>query len=497
MSRLSPRSLTTAAALLPSMAAFTVGLSLIVGVSGLAGAATPVIAAKKPPKSIRCTMTECYSAAMRRSPLIAAARTDVDKYAALLREANSTRYPKFEMTAFTTVLPTLKDGRTGSDMFDDWDWSRPGPFMTGQLSISQALWTFGKIDTLRHMAKTGIAVGAAVQQVAAMEMHFQLARAWWTLVLADELDGIITEGEKHLNRERKRLEDAEEDDDFDPNSVLQLRMLEADFEDRVRTARRTRALAEDGLRMALDEPPTTQIKARADGLKPLAFPMLPSSGYEMIAVANHPRLVAQRGGLAVKLDQIRYEQNRMWPDILLVGRAAYTYAPTHNTTTSVTENPTNPTVSGGGIALRWNIDLFRQIVRVDKAEIEHLRAKSALRGEEQKILLEVRRLVRECVDAKAMMRIHDRAMRAARGWLRTEEEAMGGGFSEYRELARALEQFYRRKLTYLETIHRYNVLVAELSRAVGTDITKVRVKPPVQTAKPGAKPATKSSTASQ
>lgn len=434
------------------------------------------------PRTIDCTLQQCFDRAMKRSPLIAAARTDINKYAALVREADSTRMPKIQATGFASVLPTLKDGRTGSDVFSDWDWSRTGPFLTGQLSFSQALYTFGKISTLRHMASIGVRVGRAVQQVAKMEMHYQLARAWWTLVLADELGDIIKDGEKHLKKERDRLDAAQDDDDFDPNSLLQVRMLEADFEARVRMAKRTRALAEDGLRMALAEPPTTRIRATSDGLRPIQFAVLPTAAYEMIALANHPRLLAQRGGLAVKLDRVRYARDELWPDILLVGRAAYTYAPTRESSTSVTENPTNPTVSGGGIALRWSLDFWRQSARIDQAEIAHLQASKLVRAEEQKVRLDVRRIYRELVDAQAMVNVHERAMRAARGWLRTEEEMQGGGFSEYRELARALEQYYRRKLTWLESIHTYNVLVAELSRAVGSDITLAKAPPSIATA---------------
>jgi len=264
---------------------------------------------------------------------------------------------------------------------------------------------------------------------------------------------------------------------------MQLRMLEADFEARVRSARRTRAMAADGLRMAMDEPPTTKVSAKTEGLDPIEFPVLPSAAYENLALQNHPRLLARRGGLAVQLDQVRYQRNSLWPDVLLIGRVAYTYAPTRDASTSVTENPTNPTVSGGGIAMRWKLDIWRQFARIDKAETAWRRESKRVRAEEQKIRMEVRKLYRELVDAQAMMRVHERAMKAARGWLRTEEEMQGGGFSEYRELARALEQYYRRKLTWLESIYRYNVLVANLSRAVGSDITKVKVK----AAKPAAK----------
>ncbi len=456
-------------------------LALLIGLFfGLCGT---VLAAEPAPRAIDCTFKECFKIAMKRSPLIAAARTDIDKYAALAREARSAKMPKFEVTAFGTALPTLKEGRSGADMFNDWDWAKAGPFLTGQLSFTQALWTFGKIDTLQRMAKTGVAVGAAVQQVARMEMHYQLSRAWWTLVLADELSAIIEAGEKQLRKERKRLDKQQDDEDFDPNSMMQLRMLEADFEARVRSARRTRAMAADGLRMAMDEPPTTKVSAKTEGLDPIEFPVLPSAAYENLALQNHPRLLARRGGLAVKLDQVRYQRNSLWPDVLLIGRVAYTYAPTRDASTSVTENPTNPTVSGGGIAMRWKLDIWRQFARIDKAETAWRRESKRVRAEEQKIRMEVRKLYRELVDAQAMMRVHERAMKAARGWLRTEEEMQGGGFSEYRELARALEQYYRRKLTWLESIYRYNVLVANLSRAVGSDITKVKVK----AAKPAAK----------
>ncbi|GEM_PF-1137788 len=464
------------------------------GKTGAAAQKATAKPAKPAAKTITCTFAQCFRQAMARSPLIAAARTDIDKYAALAAEADSALYPTFNFTAFGTIMPTLKDGRNGADLLEDWDWNRPRPYLTGQLSFTQALWTFGKIDALQQMAKTGVRVGKTVQEVAKMEMHYQLSRAWWTLVLADELDGIIREGERQLNKERKRIDKSEDDDDFDPNSRLQLRMLEADFEKRVRVARRTRALAEDAVRMALNEPSTTIVKAKAeDGLEPVEYTLLPSRVYEELAIANHPRLAAKRGGLFVKLQQVRYERNKLWPDVVLVGRFAYTYSPAIATDTNVAENPTNPTVSGGGVALRWRLDFFRQFAKIDKAEVAHRRASLRLQADKQKMRLQVRKLYRELRDAKAMVDVYDRAMRAARGWLRTEEEMQGGGFSEYRELARSLEQFYRRKLTWLETIHRHNVLVADLSRAVGTDITKVKVKPrPAKaTAKPAKKPAAK------
>jgi outer membrane protein TolC len=348
--------------------------------------------------------------------------------------------------------------------------------MTGQLSFNQVLWTFGKLDTLQRMASQGIHIGKSVRHIAAMEMLYQVSRAWWTLVLVDELNDIIVDGQKYLSKERSRLENIrDEGGDSDPSDLLRLRIIEADFQSRIRQVHRNRAMASDALRMGMDDPMEVKLSATHQGLKALRFPLLPTAAYESLAVANHPRLMALRGGTQVKLEQIRLRKQQMLPDLLLVGRIAYTYVPALSLESeSLAQNPTNPTQSGGGIALRWNLDVFRQLAQLEQARIEHRKSVNQQRAEKQKVRLEVRRLVREVNDAKAMIAVYHRAMKAARGWLRAESEMHKDGFQKHDEVLRAMDQYYRRRLAYLKSIHKYNVLVAELSRAVGMDVAKVK-----------------------
>ena len=205
--------------------------------------------------------------------------------------------------------------------------------------------------------------------------------------------------------------------------------------------------------------------------------------WERLAASNHPRLVARRGGTMVRLDQVRLARGQRWPDIVLTGRIAYTYAPTREVDEgeSLASNPSNPTQSGGGVALRWPINVVRSSAKIDSAKVALRRARADERADVHKTRLEVRRLYRELRDATDMVAIHERAMRAARGWLRAESEMHEGGFTGYDEVLRSIEQYYRRRLTWLNSIYAHNVLVAETSRAIGVDLSVPLPKPSTMT----------------
>lgn len=409
-----------------------------------------------------------------------AAEADLTRYRTLLKESNAARYPVFTATGFLAPLPEKKEGASGADWLNDWDWTRLSPLFSIQTTITQVLWTFGKLDALEDAAKSGVKVGRAVTRVATMELRYQVARAWWGLLIAKELGDIIGSGTKRLAKERARLEDEQEkaedeDKTYDPTALLRLKMAEADLEARVRQAKRQRSFAEDALRAAVNVPHNTPIAAKASYIQPLDFPMLSIAAYERLALVNHPKLLALRNGATARFSQLRYEKSRLWPDIVLTGRIAYTYAPGVTTgNESLADNPTNPTQSGGGLGLRWRLD-FRQFARIDRARAVHQKADQLAKGEALKVSLAVRNLVREMKDGHAMIAVYERAMKAARGWLSSEAQMSKGGFTDYKEVVRALEQYYRRKLAWLQSIYAFNVKVAELSRAVGVDVTSMRV----------------------
>lgn len=436
-------------------------------------------------RELRCTYEQCVARALARSPLIAAANKGLELYEAMQDEARSTQYPKLEVTGFGAAIPSLQAGKDGSSFTDYNLVGQWKPLLLGQVSVIQPLWTFGKIASLKRLAAQGVGVGEATNKIAADEMRYQIARAWWGLVAVAQMDDMIHDGKKRFLEEKERQERMRDtaDDKFNQNDLMKINIYYADFEDKVRGAERGRQQALDGLRMAMAESVDVDIVPDVATLKPLEFAMLPVETYEALALANSPKLLAYRHGVAARVEQVRLARNNTLPDLGFVARIAGTYAPSQNgaqTTGSLGAIPGSGVDFGAGIALRWTLDIGRLLAQLDQAKVQADQASLAERGESDKTRMDVRQLYRETVDWRAMVDVQEKAKTSAQGWLNSTMQSYDDGFeSDYNEVLRAIEAYYRRRLSWLDAIYNFNVSVAALSRAVGMDVTRVSAAPAV------------------
>lgn len=428
--------------------------------------------------TLRLDLEAAVALALRRSPLLPAAAAGVAQVRARLHEAEAAMLPSFEATGFFSIMPTKKEGTSGADWIEDWDWTNLRPLATAQLTFTQVLTTFGKLTVLEQMAGTGFQIAEATRAVAIGELRYQLARAWWGLVLASDLDELSRKGRERIAAERERLETLRDDDDERYNSADMARLLaiEAEFEEKVRAAARARAMAEDAVRFALALETHWQIEPSTTKLDAVDYELLPMPAYESLAVANHPRELARRGGVTVKWQQLRYERFKLLPDLVITGRLATTYAPgVTPTKDSLADNPTNPTQSGAGVALRWRLDVFRQLARIEAAEAAWKQRREQAKIEALQTRAAVRNLWREVRDRRDVLDLQARAMRATRAQMLQASDLADKGVGSRAEAQKGIEQYVRRHIAYAENVYRYNVLVAQLSRAVGVDVRTLKV----------------------
>jgi outer membrane protein TolC len=224
----------------------------------------------------------------------------------------------------------------------------------------------------------------------------------------------------------------------------------------------------------MNEPVGRRVEVTATALEPVPVDFHTADEYVDLALINHPRLLALRQGRLVRMEQINLAWREVFPDLVLVGRVAHTWAPTRDAEhQSMASDPYNPTQSGGGLALQWKLDLHRRLAKVDQQRLAHRKARLLEEGERAALVMEIRKLHRELLDAHAMIDVQERAMRAARGWLAAEKQTWDGGLEDdMKELLRATESYYRRRVDWLTAIYEYNLAVAALSRAVGVDIAR-------------------------
>ncbi|MCB9738885.1 MAG: TolC family protein [Deltaproteobacteria bacterium] len=476
----------TRRALLPTLATLVGLLGLLGPASAFAFAGAdeigdlPAGATISADHTLRLDLDAAIKLALRRSPLLPAAAAGVDGVRAKLAEAKAAMLPSFEATGFFSVMPTKRAGTSGADWINDWDWSELRPLATVQLTFTQVLTTFGKLTVLEQMAHVGLRIAEALREVAIGELRYQLAQAWWGLVMAADLDDLARQGRSKMEAERERLETMRDDGEegYDPADMVRLLELEAEFEEKVRAAERARDLAQDALRLSLALPPHWQIEPDRRVLEAIEYTLLPITAYESLAVANHPRELSRRGGVQVKWEALRYERFKLLPDLVITGRLATTYAPgLQQTNDSLADNPTNPTQSGAGVALRWRLDVFRQFAKIDQAEAAYRYSREQAKIEMQKTRAAIRNLWREVRDRQAVLALQAKAMRATRGQLAQAADLADKGLGSRAAAQRALERYVRRHIAYAEHVYRYNVGIAELSRAVGTDVRAMQPAP--------------------
>ncbi len=422
---------------------------------------------------LRVDLAAAKALVRRRSPILRGARAGVDNVKARLSEAKSAWFPTIEASGFATVIPTRIEGTDGSSYLQDYDWMDLRPLATGQISLVQTLFTFGKLDALTAMARQGIQVAEATRRVVESELDYQVERAYYGLVMASGIDELARKGREQLHKERARLEALRDDGDesFDAADLIKLRVSQVEFEEKLRAALRARDLAQDALRFALDLDLPWRITTADEELPEPGFAPLPVAAYETLAVANQPRELARRRGLLLRLEQVRLERNRLLPDLVLTARFAYTYAPgTAQTDDSLADNPNNPTQSGAGLALRWRIDLFRQLERIEQTEFDMRRERAEMQVERQKMRADVRNAVREMLDLGELSVLHDAAQRSVRAQMTSAIDLADKGLGTRAAATTAVESYLRRRLAHTENLYRYHVAVAALSRAIGVDV---------------------------
>ena len=425
----------------------------------------------------RLTYRACVERGLRRSLHVAAARTSLDLYEAKLREARTGPWPKLSFSGLVSPVPEAIAGTSGENPFTDysWDLRTMKPLLAVELSLTQPIWTFGKLSALRGMAERGVDVAHAVTKMAEDELRYQVARAYWGLVLYEASKEMIADGQRLLVDQRERLAKLKEtnDDGYNPSDEARLETYAAEVEDKVRGAERSRNLALGALRIALDQPDLALEVADTE-LQPPEFPLGEAAVYEALALANQPQLLALRGGVAAKLHHVNLYEANLFPDIAFVARLADARVIGRKTEEdSAAANPYNPAQSLAGLAVRWNLDFARTLAQRDQVRAEYRAIELKERAEHDVVRMDVRRLWGELRDLRAMVGVQERAMKAARGWLLAESQSWEDGFQEFAEVLRATEAWYRRRLAWLQAQYDLQVAIAALSRAVGADITAV------------------------
>ncbi|MBM4387405.1 MAG: TolC family protein [Deltaproteobacteria bacterium] len=416
------------------------------------------------------SLPECIEIALANSQLMRAAGEDIEFFEAKYKEAVSAALPKGEIKTILTLIP----GQRGDPLNGYTNWDELGVFSYSEIQGILPLYTFGKISSLKEMAKRGMDVSKAKEEIARWEVISRVKKSYYSLVLFSELDGIISEGKEYLDKAKKRIEKLENEDspEFDQIDKLKVKVYEADVESRSLGAKRAMKLARSALKLMLSVDAGESFDAADGQMKEVNPDILPLEEYLKTAVKNRAELVALQKGIAAKRAEVEFRKSQFYPDIFFAGYFKLGWSDvTDGQKSPFAYDPYRTYTGGGGIGLKMDLDFFKKNAELEavKAELGKL---EALFGEAVNgTRLELEKVYMEMTDIKSLIGINKAAMEAARGWLIAKSDMYDTGFCELNEVLTALVQFYEKRIGYLNSIYEFNIAAAGLEKIISSKLT--------------------------
>jgi outer membrane protein TolC len=346
-------------------------------------------------------------------------------------------------------------------------------FTRTEIRLIQPVYDFGKISAGVEAAEAGVGVSRQREAGARADLELNVRKAYYGLKFARDVLDMLDEGSSYVSSAEKKLEKdiMGGTGNATVTDRLRLRTVRAELDGRLLEAKRLQSLARDSLRTLLGPDAPADIDVDDEPFEPPEVKDRPLSYYEDLARFGRPEVRMLEYAVKAKHALADLERRKEYPDLVLVGTAAYAYAQTvddpHNAFMS---HYFNSTTAGIAAALRMQLDLGPKIARArrmaaEASEVDYRRSE-ALGG----ILLEVRKAYSEVNEAAARVTTMEKGEKAGKAWISAVAQNFAVGLAEARDLSDALVAFFGMRTRYLQAVFDLDVALSSLSRATGSEL---------------------------
>jgi outer membrane protein len=438
--------------------------------------ATPVMAQTAAGGPFVLTLPEAISRAVAASAEIRLEQEGVAVAEAKKDQADAARFP--QMT-FTSVLGP--SARARGDVVSSPD-STKKPVVTNvftreDLQLIQPLYTFGKISNLREAAAQGIRVEQARVLEKQGDVVLHVKEAYYGLLLARELRGLLTEIQGLLDKalgkvERQLAAGAPGVDEVDR---YKLQTFAGELRKNQSEVERGRELALSGLRTLLNLPPNQAIEPPAGGLTPEPRATGPEGDQVAEALRLRPEMAQVEAGLRATQALVEVERSNYYPQFFLALQGAFARAGnrTYQTNPFITD-PANTQYIVPLVGLKLDLDFGITAGKVRQAMAEYRKIEETQTVAERGIPFQVRKALLDLTEARKSVVATEQGYTSAKKWLVAADANFDLGVGEAKDVADALVAFARLRADNYRAMYNVNLALANLDHATGRDTREGR-----------------------
>lgn len=418
-------------------------------------------------------LQQCIKTALKTAPELGEADADTQFTASKLKEAKSHMLPQIDVMALFGPAPTAK--RSDVNPFVKTDVSFKARnltwFTSADMLITQPLWTFGKISENMKAATHGIEVNKAQKQQKANEVVLEVKKYYYGLLLAREMQTVLTELQDYIEQGKKKVRQMIEDESpsGDEADIYKLEAYAGEINNYMAEARKGEQLAQAALKARLGLADDVDLEI-ADNRLAMATTEIPALDASITrAKIKRPEFKQLEEGLKARKALVDAAKANYYPDIFLAGVLSWAYADDR-------ERIKNPYIedrfkhSYGGVALgaKWHLDFGITGARVAAEQAQLNRLESTRIYADNFIPLQIKKAWLEMQEAEQAAQSSQTAYKNAKKWGASALANFDFGIGDAKEIYESVAIYGKMKAAYYQAIYDYNIANADLDYATGS-----------------------------
>jgi outer membrane protein TolC len=420
------------------------------------------------------TLPELIGMAIAKSPEIGEIQSEIDAARSDLEQAKAAYFPQLESTALIGPVRDAKEPEIINERITDpspsLSASSIGIFGSLDLTMTQPLYTFGKLSHRKEAANRGVRAKEFQLEEKNAQIALQVTKLYYALVLtragveaANEAGGFFEEARQRIHRLLEISSPNAKEGDIYLIDVYQADTI------------RSKAEAEKGAKVAYFalksmiglpagmgfDPADKTLAMKREGLADV-------ENYIKKAKDKRPEFKQLAEALAAQKSKVEAAASDRYPSFFVALQASLAAAPGRDTLHNpYIRDDFNHTDAGVVAGLKWNLDFGIGKAKIDKMMAEYDKLLHTTASAEMNIGIQVSNIYEEYIEWQQAVSSYQRAADASRKWVVTAMADFGMGVGTAEDMLKAIEKYGHNQGKYIEALFHCNLCLAELEYAVG------------------------------
>lgn len=366
--------------------------------------------------------------------------------------------PKLSYTFTIAPMGAVADDDEVSGSIDDMDFSSWGVGYESYIKAVQPIYTFGKWSTGMKMAKKGVTLAGQKMGALQQQVKFDLAKAYYSLVMIKDVEKILKYGEKQLKKAQKKLQklDEEDSDDFNPNDLFRLNIA---FE-KLMMERETLQLLKKEIKSGL----ATLLGIKENfSIKDKKLPK--EQKMPELTLKNLPERKMLKTMIEINKLDLSLKTRNYLPDLALV--ATWKFKDSNVANKRSGYDPYHTNSAAVALALSWKFDLFGLNAKHNRSKLILYQNQNRVTLLEKKATLEQTRLKNKVSQEKQKIARLYKIRRNSKKWFMGNAMDYYVGMGKAKDLLDSLAGYQKAKIDEIRAHYNYTIADRNLKRFLG------------------------------